>query len=291
VSIHIETVINTLNHNHGSFLPRGELFINRSFLDHFFWKYKREYVKQLETAAQYLGLSVIGIELSTEWSRSLLFDMSYKKLEQYFTVGCINGPIFSLIKDHGFFNAMLSMKNDPSLFSGIVTKLLRDTERKAKLAHDNGFRAIAITDDIAGNKGLFFSFSYFVDVVWPVYKEIAEIIKENGLFTFFHSDGDMRKVIKLLIEAGYDCIHPIDAQAGLNLYELKKEFGERVSFMGHIDMIAWSEERIIKEISLAEDRFKKGGLILGSTCGLSMETLNNKVGVLYPQWLRREPQE
>jgi uroporphyrinogen-III decarboxylase len=289
VSIHIETVINTLNHNHGSFLPRGELFINRSFLDHFFWKYKREYVKQLETAAQYLGLSVIGIELGTEWSHSLLFDMSYKKLEQYFTVGCINGPIFSLIKDQGFFNAMLSMKNNPSLFSGIVTKLLRDTERKAKLAHDNGFRAIAITDDIAGNKGLFFSFSYFVDVVWPVYKKIAEIIKENGLFTFFHSDGDMRKVIEFLIEAGYDCIHPVDAQAGLNLYELKKEFDEKVSFMGHIDMIAWSEEHIIKEISLAEDQFKKGGLILGSTCGISMETLNNKLGVLYPQWVRREP--
>jgi len=289
VSIHIETVINTLNHNHGSFLPRGELFINRDFLDHCFWKYKGEYVKQLETTAQHLGLSVIGIELSTEWSHSLLFDMSYKKLEQYFTVGCINGPIFSLIKDHGFFNAMLSMKNNPSLFSDIVAKLLRDTEKKAKLAHANGFRAIAITDDIAGNKGLFFSFSYFVDVVWPVYKKIAEIIKENGLFTFFHSDGDMRKVIELLIEAGYDCIHPIDAQAGLNLYELKKEFDEKVSFMGHIDMIAWSEEHIIKEISLAEDQFKKGGLILGSTCGISMETLNNKLGVLYPQWVRREP--
>jgi len=289
VSIHIETVINTLNHNYGSLLPRGELFINRSFLDHFFWKYKREYVKQLERTAQYLGLSVIGVELDPEWSHSLLFDMSYKKLERYFTVGCINGPIFSLIRDHGFFNAMLSMKNNPSLFSGIVTKLLRDTERKAKLAHDNGFRAIAITDDIAGNKGLFFSFRYFVDVVWPVYKKIAEIIKENGLFTFFHSDGDMRKVIELLIKAGYDCIHPIDAQAGLNLYELKKEFGEKVSFMGHIDMIAWSEEHMIKEISLAEDRFKKGGLILGSTCGISMETLNNKLGVLYPQWLRREP--
>jgi len=283
VSLHVETVINTLNHNPVSFLPRGELFISRNFLDHYFCKYKGHYGKQLESAAQCLGLSAIGVELGTEWSDSLLPEMGYKELGQYFTVGCINGPISNLIKDHGFFNAMLSMKNKPALFSDIVTKLLRDTEKMAKLAHTNGFRAIAIADDIAGNRGLLFSYDYFADTVCPVYKEIAEIIKKNDLFTFFHSDGDTRKVVEPLIGAGYDCIHPIDTQAGLNLYELKNEFGERVSFMGHIDFMVWSEEDINKEISLAEEEFKKGGLILGSTGGLSMETINDKVGVLYPQ--------
>lgn len=288
MSLHIEAVINALNHNHVDLLPRGELFINRSFLDHFFSEHKGEYVKQLETAAQYMGLSVIGVELSAEFSQPLLFDMSFKKLEGYFTVGCINGPIAKLIENYGFFNAMLGMKDNPSLFSGIATELLRDIEERARLAHTHGFRAIAIADDIAGNKGLLFPFTYFFDVVWPIYKAIAEIIKESGLFAFFHSDGDMRKVIEPLTRAGYDCIHPVDTQAGLNLYELKKEFGESISFMGHIDTITWSKEHIHKEISLAEDEFKKGGLILGSTCGLSMETVNDKLGILYPQWESRK---
>ncbi|MCX6684661.1 MAG: hypothetical protein NTZ37_08055 [Methanoregula sp.] len=206
MSLHIDTVINALSHNNVSFLPRGELFIGRDFLDHFFSTHRGQYVKQLETAAQCLGLSVIGVELNTEWSRSLLSEMRYKELGQYFIVGCINGPVSSLIENHGFFNAMLSMKNNPSLFSDIATKLLRDTGKKARSAHVNGFRAIAIADDIAGNKGLLFSFHYFTDVVLPVYKQIAEIIKENGLFTFFHSDGDIRKVIELLIEAGYEIV-------------------------------------------------------------------------------------
>jgi uroporphyrinogen-III decarboxylase len=283
LSLHIETIINALSHNPVSFLPRGELFINKDILDHFFYEYKGQYIKQLETAAQCLGLSLIGVGLDGERSESLLSEMRYKELEQYFTVGCINGPIAGLIESHGFFNAMLSIKNNPSLFSGIVTKLLRDIEKKAKLAHTNGFRAIAIADDIAGNKGLLFSYDYFVDTVRPVYKEIAEIIKKNDLFTFFHSDGDTRKVIDPLIRAGYDCIHPIDTQAGLNLHELKKEFGNRVSFMGHIDTTAWSKEQIHKEISLAEDKFKTGGLILGSSSGLSVETLSDKLNVLYPQ--------
>jgi len=286
VSLHIEAVTDALNHNHVAFLPRGELFIDRSFLDHFFSKHKDEYVKQLETAAQCMGLSVMGVEINGEWSRSLLMDMSYKKLEGYFTVGCINGPVARLIENYGFSNAMLSMKENPSLLSGVATQLLREVEEKTRLAYANRFRAIAIADDIAGNKGLLFSFSYFLDVVWPIYRKIAEIIKESGLFAFFHSDGDMRKVVEPLIRAGYDCIHPVDTQAGLNLYELKKEFGESVSFMGHIDTITWTKEHIHKEISLAENEFKKGGLILGSTCGISMKTVNDKLGVLYPQWER-----
>jgi len=286
VSLHIEAVTDALNHNHVAFLPRGELFIDRSFLDHFFSKHKDEYVKQLETAAQCMGLSVMGVEINGEWSRSLLMDMSYKKLEGYFTVGCINGPVARLIENYGFFNAMLSVKENPSLLSGVATQLLREVEEKTRLAYANRFRAIAIADDIAGNKGLLFSFSYFLDVVWPIYRKIAEIIKESGLFAFFHSDGDMRKVIEPLIRAGYDCIHPVDTQAGLNLYELRKEFGESVSFMGHIDTITWTKEQIHKEISLAENEFKKGGLILGSTCGISMKTVNDKLGVLYLQWER-----
>lgn len=286
MSLHIEAVTDALNHNHVAFLPRGELFIDRSFLDHFFSKHKDEYVKQLETAAQCMGLSVMGVEINGEWSRSLLMDMSYKKLEGYFTVGCINGPVARLIENYGFFNAMLSVKENPSLLSGVATQLLREVEEKTRLAYANRFRAIAIADDIAGNKGLLFSFSYFLDVVWPIYRKIAEIIKESGLFAFFHSDGDMRKVIEPLIRAGYDCIHPVDTQAGLNLYELRKEFGESVSFMGHIDTITWTKEQIHKEISLAENEFKKGGLILGSTCGISMKTVNDKLGVLYLQWER-----
>jgi uroporphyrinogen decarboxylase len=288
VSSHIETVIHTLNGNLVDPLPRGELFIGRDFLDHYFCD-EGEYTKQLEKAAQALGLSLVGVWLDTEWSDSLLSEMNYKDLQPYFAVGCMSGPISKLVEKHGFFDAMRSIRNDPSLFSDIATHLLRDIEKRARLAHANGFRAIAIADDIAGNKGLLFSYDYFRDTLFPVYKEISTIIKGNDLFAFFHSDGDTRKTINPLIEAGYECIHPIDVLAGLNLYELKKEFGEKVCFMGHIDIVTWSKEHINTEISRAENKFKAGGLILGSTCGLSMETVSDKLGVLYPRWGRRQP--
>jgi uroporphyrinogen decarboxylase len=183
---------------------------------------------------------------------------------------------------------MVSIKSAPPLFSYLSAELLRDTEEKVRLANTNGLRAIAIADDIAGSKGLFFSIRFFIDIVLPIYKEIAAIMKENGLLAFFHSDGETKRVIDPLISAGYDCIHSVDTQAGLNPYALNKEFGESISFMGHIDIITWRKDQIDKEISLAENEFEKGGLILGSTCGISMKTVNDKLGVLYPQWQKEE---
>ncbi len=225
---------------------------------------------------------MVGVDLNSERLPSRSDERNYKDLEPYYTVGCLNGPVSGLIDQLGFLKAMVSTKNNPSIFSGIATDLLKETEKKVRLARTDGFQAIAITDDIAGNRGLYFSSGYFEETVWPVYREMAGIIKDKGLSVFFHSDGDLRPILELLIQAGVDCIHPVDTQAGQDLYELEKKFGERVSFMGHIDPLTWSRERVEQEIDRAEKAFKKGGLILGSTCGLSMETFNDQWEILYP---------
>lgn len=286
----VETVINVLSHRHVEFLPRGELFIGSDFLDYHFPGHKGEPIKQLQQATQSLGLSLAGVELNSEKSRLLLSDNSYKELQEYFLAGYVNGPISRLIEKHGFKKAMLSTKNDPSLFSDVSKELVKDVENTARLARANGFSAIVLADDIAGKNGLLFSSHYFVDVVLPVYGRIASIIKAAGLYTFIHSDGDMRKAIDLIAEAGYDCLHPIDAQAGISLPGLRNEFGNKITFMGHIDLLGWDKTRIMNEIKFAEENFVNGGLILGSTGGISMAIPEDKLCLLYPRWKEREYQ-
>jgi uroporphyrinogen-III decarboxylase len=266
------------------FVPRGELFIGSDFLDYHFPRHKGEPIKQLQQATQSLGLSLVGVELNSEKSHPLLSDNAYKELQEYFLAGYVNGPISRLIEKYGFKKAMLSTKNDPSLFSDIAIELTKDIENKVTLALANGFNAIVLADDIAGKNGLLFSLSYFTDVVLPVYSRIAAIIKAAGLYAFIHSDGDMRKVIDLIAEAGYDCLHPVDSQAGLDLSALQKEFGDKITFMGHIDMLGWDETRISNEIELAEKKSTNGGLILGSTGGISMAIPEDKLSLLYPSW-------
>jgi hypothetical protein len=113
----VEAVINALNHRHTDFLPRGELFIGSDFLDYHFPGHKGEMIKQLQQAAPSLGLSLVGVELNSEKSLPLLSSNAYKELQEYFIAGYVNGPISRLIEKYGFKKAMLSTRNDPSLFS------------------------------------------------------------------------------------------------------------------------------------------------------------------------------
>ena len=273
-----------LKHSNPSRLPRGELFLAGKFLDVYFPDPQGDFIKRAASAASLLGLSVVGADLNERWSRSLLRKGDYCRLGEYFTVGYINGPVTQAIRQHGFRQAMACFKKDRQALNNIISGVLKNFEETCRIAGKNELSAIALTDDIAGNKGLLLSPGDFTDIVLPCYRQVAEIIKSNDLYAFFHSDGDTRTIIEPLIGAGYDCIHPVDAQAGLDLYDLKKAFGNRVSFMGHIDIMNWDERRIAQEARHAEDMFKEGGLILGSTCGLSMETISGRLCALYPQW-------
>jgi len=281
---HRENVTAVLNHSNPSCLPRGELFFSRKFLDVFFPCSQGDYAGQVASAARLLDLSVVGVDLNEEWSRSLLREGAYKRLREYFTVGYINGPVLRAIERLGFRKAMLSIKKDHQAVLDAAANLLGEVEEKCTLAKKNSLSGILLADDIAGNSGLLFSHKDFVAAILPLYEQIAGIMKRNDLYAFFHSDGDTREIIESLIEAGYDCIHPIDNQAGLTLYELKNTFENKVSFMGHIDIITWNDERIVQEVNNAENMFKDGGLILGSSCGLSMKTVSNKLSRLYPRW-------
>ena len=58
--------------------------------------------------------------------------------------------------------------------------------------------------------------------------------------------------------------------------------------MGHIDVMAWEAERIVSETNRAEMAFDKGGLILGSMGGISMEVKPAALRALYPGFLSGE---
>jgi len=282
----VEQVIRTLRHEPVHPLPRGELFVSPNLLDSLFPHEEGDLLRQSASLLRELKLSLIGVDLENQRTYDLLSKRAFQGLESYFLVGTLNGPVARLIEREGFFKGILDIAQGGLLLSEISARFLDDVARMAQGTSSVPIRAIAIADDIAGSQGLFFSPGDFLQNLWPIYRKAVDIIKAAGLFAFFHSDGDIRKIVDPLIEGGFDCLHPVDAQAGQNLYEWKKAFGDRICFMGHIDLVAWSRERIEEEVSRAEKSFSRGGLILGSSCGLSIETVSDRLGALYPGWKR-----
>ena len=244
----VESVIEVLRHKKVPSVPRGELFVGKDFLHRHFPDLSGDYPGQLLAAARRLSLSAIGIDLYADGSRAVFDAGGFGRLEGYFSIGCINGPFSRLIGARGFAGAMMSTRRDPTAFAVIAERQLREMEESVESAKNNGLQAIALADDIAGKKGLLFSPRYFAETILPVYRDMAAMIRGRGLFAFLHSDGDMGDTIGPLIEAGFDCIHPVDAQGGLDLRALTLRFGAEVSFMGHLDLFACDARRIADEV-------------------------------------------
>src|SRR3990167_4873122 len=66
----------------------------------------------------------------------------------------------------------------------------------------------------------------------------------------------------MFIEAGLTCLQPLEVKAGMDLVELKKNYGEKLAFMGGIDVRKMSnpDPKVIEdEIKTKVTFAKKGG--------------------------------
>ena len=67
----------------------------------------------------------------------------------------------------------------------------------------------------------------------PGAKKEYDLIRGAGLDVWVHSCGDIRKIVPDLIELGADVLNPVQPEC-MDIYELKKLYGERMTFWGGI---------------------------------------------------------
>jgi len=76
----------------------------------------------------------------------------------------------------------------------------------------------------------------FDQFIMPWFVKFTEQAHAHGYQAILHSCGAIHKVIDRLIEAGVDCLHPLQAKAvGMDAETLARDFGGRITFMGGID--------------------------------------------------------
>ncbi|MEM2936473.1 MAG: uroporphyrinogen decarboxylase family protein, partial [Candidatus Bathyarchaeia archaeon] len=88
-----------------------------------------------------------------------------------------------------------------------------------------------------------------------------------GLPAVLHCDGDFRPLIPHLIGAGVSAIQPLEANAGMDVRELKPKYGDKIAFFGNIDktMLSGNLEQVRREVvSKLEAACPGGGYVIGS---------------------------
>ena len=89
--------------------------------------------------------------------------------------------------------------------------------------------------DLGYRHGPFFSPKHYEDQLHPIFKELCDFFHKRDMQVFLHVCGNVKSLIPYFIEEGIDCIQPLEVKAGMDLIELKAEFGDKMAFMGGID--------------------------------------------------------
>lgn len=170
----------------------------------------------------------------------------------------------------GTENILMKMGEDPDAVARFVERLgdFLVGITQAQIAAAGGrLNGMYLWGDIAYKNGMLFSPHYWRDVFKPQVRKICDAIHAAGLKVIYHGCGDARAVYDDLIEAGVDAYNPIEAKAGLNVVELRKQFGDRWSFNGNIDVRVLADgdrDAVKREVLTKLNAARGGGYIVQS---------------------------
>lgn len=135
-----------------------------------------------------------------------------------------------------------------------------------------GIDGIILADDIAYRKGLLINPKILKEYFFPSLARQVEEIAGKGIPVFSHSDGNYREVIPDLINIGFQGLHCIDHNCGMDIADLQREFGNKLCLWGHLDLPDTQQARdpaILQDVVVSVRKLAlQKGLILGTNSGL-----------------------
>lgn len=137
----------------------------------------------------------------------------------------------------------LELARNPDLICRLMDRFLeylyQETEPFYEVLGGMMDLTYGIGDDVASHTAMWMSPAHYRKYVKPRHAEIVQFIKARTRAKIIHHCcGSCREIIPDFIEIGVDILNPTQTSAsGMNPFELKKDFGQDMTFWGGIDVI------------------------------------------------------
>lgn len=164
-------------------------------------------ILETDRADQRLGLP--GFHKAREQGRFIVYDVAFG----YSVIPCY-------IRSDQF---LMLIATDPEWVRDMY-----EIMKKGGFEFDGAFLAC----DLGYRNSLLFSPHHFKEQLRPTFQRLVDYFKGEGMPVILHSDGHVKELIPYFIEDGLTCLQPLEVKAGMDLVQLKKDFGEKLAFMG-----------------------------------------------------------
>jgi hypothetical protein len=128
-------------------------------------------------------------------------------------------------------------------------------------AADGKLDGMVIWGDVAYTRDMLFSPDFWRTRFKPCVTEIVRICHEHGIPVIYHGCGNVKKILPDFIETGIDAYNPLEAKAGLDVVELRRQYGHQLGFCGNMDVLTWANADMdtLKGETLRKLNAAKGG--------------------------------
>ena len=286
----IQRVSQILLGGQGTSIARGELLLDLQFVrDLLEWKGDGPVPEGLDHAdlliecCRVLALDLVCLQADQVINKKS--DLGLESIQRFigadlFVFWIVDGSFQSAVRRHGLTAVLSMIAKSPD----VLAAEFKSTTEQVTAAMDQGVnagaRGIILADDIAYNQSTYMSPDFVERYLQPVWKAQTAKAGELGVPVVFHSDGNLDKVLPLIIAAGFDGLQCIEPAAGMDIVEISAQYGQSLCLMGGIDpaLLVHNENlcdmetasnnlhRAIK--TLMESDLTNSGLIIGSCSGL-----------------------
>ncbi|MFA6240516.1 MAG: uroporphyrinogen decarboxylase family protein [Candidatus Hydrogenedentales bacterium] len=126
-----------------------------------------------------------------------------------------------------------------------------------------------VHEDMAGKSGPLAGPAQVEEFIKPYYRSVWDMLFDRGARVFDQdSDGDMNAVIPAFLEAGVNCMHPMEPAANMDIVRVRAQYGARLAFKGGIDKYVLQRN---KEDILAEIEYKVPPMVASGGCVLALD--------------------
>ena len=165
---------------------------------------------------------------------------------------------------------MMAFAADTQLVKELVELSVRINIQMAKEVAKRGADFIFTGDDYASTEAPFMSPQMFEEYLYPGLKQVVAAFHEEGLPVIKHTDGNIRPILDMIIDSGIDCLDPLDPLAGMDMAEVKQQYGHRIALKGNVDcaytLSFQSVEDVVQEtLQVIQHVGPGGGIIISSS--------------------------